>query len=267
MITPLMYLLSGINQEFIYDHPVDIMYLDREDRTIVLSEATRLGTMVNDPEQIVLTEDLFGQTIVDNVQNVGDRMVEINMATAIVLNRVREAYLMLQKDAEDALTSDQGDDLSADVAVLRLEGNPRYVYIYVYDVMRSRGMTYKEKILHIAELYSTILGSVKTTLDTTKQNFLYQRLELQSTFQFWRGLVMSDMMRHGLGAEVTVTNEDIAVVQQELSNLGFYGFVNPFKMYNDFAGARVTRKVTANISPDVITFLEKVIASGGVQIA
>lgn len=267
MIQPLMLLLSSINKDFGYDHPVDVMYLNRSDRSVIVSEAERLGRMVTDDSCILLTEDAFGKAVVDTAQVINDRMIEISQPTAMLLTRLREAYTVFKKASTNTVVEEDADDLGTDAVILRLEGNPRFVYIYVYSVMESKGLDYLSKIGKIAEVYNAILGHSQVEVNTEKQQFLLQRLELQSTEQFWIRLFTTDMMRHFGSIIEPLTPNVLTTVKSELRNLGFYGFVNPYYMYTEFLGARVNRKTDVNVSPEVVTYLRKVVRSGGVEVA
>lgn len=265
MVTPLMLLLSSINSRYEYDRPVDIMYLSRTDRDLIVSEVERIGKMATNDDTILTTEDCYGQTIADTAQVVNDSVVEISQPTAMLLTRIREAYSVYQKVSPSGLAANEMelDDLGADAVILRLEGNPRYIYIYIYNIMESKGMDFRSKMMRIMELYTAIVGHAGVSLDTGKIQQLVNRFELQSTVQFWQGLLMSDLLKHGF-AGVSVTQSDVYKVGEELRSLGFYGFVNPLQMYMDFSGSRISRKVGVNIDQEVIDFLDKVVRSGGI---
>ena len=264
MVTPVMLLLSSINDRYAYDRPVDVSYLSRADRNLITTEAERLGELANS-ENIMVAEDRFGNTMVDNMQVSNDKMVEVSWATAVIINRIREAYDVYKKAgiSVNQSASVDNEDLGADAAILRLEGNPKYVYIYVYNIMEARGMDFSSKIRKITELYTAIIGHTGVTLDSGKAQARVDRFKLQSTVQLWQGLVISDMLKHGMPG-IVVKPADIYKAASELDNLGFYGFVNPLKMYMEFSGSRITRKVGVNIAPEVTAFLDKVVRSGGV---
>lgn len=272
MVTPLMLLLSSINSEFGYDHPVDIMYLNRSDRTTILGEAERLGRVAsisdeNDARCLLLRKSVSGAAIVDNVQVINDQVVEISEVTAMLLTRLREAYKVFHASNLATVSDEPDNDLGTDAVILRLEGNPKYVYIYVYNMMENRSLDYNTKIGKLSEVYSAIIGHSQVSVSDDKLRFLMQRFELHSMEQFWERMVMTDLMRHGLYDGAVITSQDLLRAKQELKNLGFYGFVNPLKMYLDFSGARVNRKVEVNVSPEVISYLRKVVRSGGVNVA
>lgn len=265
MVTPLMLLLSSINERYEYDRPVDTMYLSRTDRDLIISEVERLGKMAMDENTVLMTEDCYGREIADTAQVVNDSVIEISRPTAMLLTRIREAYAVYRKVSPASGTSDEVelDDLGADAVILRLEGNPRYIYTYIYNIMESTGMDFRSKMMRITELYTAIVGHSGVALDSTKTQQLTSRFELHSTVQFWQALLLSDLLKHGISG-VTVSKEDIAMVGSELRSLGFYGFVNPLKMYRDFSGSRISRKVGVNIDQEVIDFLDKVVRSGGI---
>lgn len=265
MVTPLMLLLSSINERYEYDRPVDTMYLSRTDRDLITAEAERLGKMATDDNIILMTEDCYGHAIADTAQVSNDTVVEISRPTAMLLTRIREAYAVYQRVSPNNNATDEIelDDLGADAVILRLEGNPRYIYTYIYNIMESTGMDFQSKMMCITELYTAIVGHAGVALDSAKIQQLTSRFELQSTVQFWQALLLSDLLKHGFSG-VTVSKDDIVTVGNELRSLGFYGFVNPLKMYRDFSGSRISHKVGVNIDQEVIDFLDKVVRSGGV---
>ena len=262
MVTPLMLLMSSINEKFEFDKPVDTMYLSRSDRDLVVSEADRLGRMSKDDSIILTTEDVFGNTIVDTAQAVNGRIVEISLATAMILTRIREAHDVYSNVGVNESADIDGSDLGTDSVIMRIEGNPHFVYTYVYNLMTSTGIDYTAKINKIAELYTSIITHLGVSHDDASTRKLVERFSLQSNVQFWQELIMSDMLKHGYTGNV-VSAGDIKTVKDELRSLGFYGFVNPLKMYLDFSGARVTRKVDVNVDENVVAFLEKIVKSGG----
>lgn len=269
MITPLMLLLSSINQQYENDSPVDTTYLNRSDRKLILEEADRLGRMATDENIIMMVHDRFGVQMADTAQVMDDHVVDISLATAMMLTRIATSYEVFKKSVSSMDVRSKGeeaddDDLGTDSVILLLEGNPRYVYSYVYNLMITRGVNYSAKIMKIVELYTSIISHMDMTISVEGNQNTASRLELQSTYQFWQGLILSEMLKHGLTGN-TVTFEDIHTVKQELSALGFYGFVNPYKMFMDFSGSRISRKVGVNIDPEVVDFLEKIVRSGGVQ--
>lgn len=270
MVEPLMLLLSSITKDYTYDHPVDIMYLSRSDRTTILREADRLGRLVSDSNRIMMGEDIFGDAIVDDGQILGGtKLIKISPATQMLLTRLQACYKVFAKWNANAATEEEtSSDLGMDTVILRLEGNPKFVYIYVYSVMESKGIEYSAKIAKIAEVYNAIVGHSQVSLGEEKIQFLLNRFELQSSWQFWSRMLTADAMAHS-GGSITapITQEDLEVMKTELRDLGFYGFVNPYKMYTEFAGARVNRKLDVNVGPEVVDFLRKVVRSGGVEVA
>lgn len=269
MIQPLMLLLSCINEEYTYDHPVDIMYLNRSDRQVVTREAFRLGKIVMDQNKIMMGEDAFGAPIVDDGQVIGgSKLIRISPMTQMLLTRLQECYRVFLKSESGDVEGDESlSDLGTDSIILRLEGNPKYVYIFVHSVMESKGQEYSAKIARIADVYKAIIGHISAPGDDAKTQFLRSRLELQSTWQFWSRMLTADIIRHTGEIIPPLTEDDLDKMASELRDLGFYGFVNPYKMYTEFLGSRINRKFDVNISEDVILFLDKVVASGGVTIS
>ena len=105
------------------------------------------------------------------------------------------------------------------------------------------------------------------TIGGEDTQFLLNRFELHSTSQFWCSMLTADLMAHGGGIVSPVTEKDLEVAKKELRDLGFYGFVNPYKMYTEFVSSRVNRKLDVNVQPEVIEFLRKVVKSGGISVA
>ena len=262
MLTPLMLLLSSINEKYEFDSPVNTMYLSRSDRELVVSEADRLGRMSKDDNLVLCTEDVYGNVVVDTAQAVNGRIVEISLATAMLLTRVRQAHDVFSNVGINESTEIDSSDLGTDSVIMRIEGNPHFVYTYVHSLMTSTGIDYKAKVGKIAELYTSIITHLGVSQDDSNTKVLLDRLSLHSNVQFWQQLLMSDMLKHGYTGNI-VTSEDIKTVKRELLSMGFYGFVNPLKMYLDFSGARVMRKVDVNVDENVVTFLEKIVKSGG----
>ena len=262
MITPLMLVLSCIKEDFGYDNPVDIMYLSRSDRNLLQSEIARLREIVFDEENILMTEDRNGNAVCDTVQVRNGAIVEILPETAILLTRIREC--MDVYSAESKVQVGEDDVLDTDAVVLRLEGNPKYVYIYTYEVMENPSLNYDAKISRLSELYSVIVGHTTVSSgESEKQSLSMKRRELHSSFNFWQRLIMHDYMTQNAAVIQPMDEARLARVKEELHSLGLYGFVNPLQMYSDFAGARVNRKSVVNIDSEVLDFLYKVIRSGG----
>lgn len=268
MIQPLMLLLSCINEEYSYDHPVDIMYLSRSDRQVIVQEAERLGRFVTDPSKIMMGEDVRGDAIVDDGQIIGgSKLVRISASTQMLLTRLQRCYEVFLNSRNSASNDEAIGDLGTDSIILRLEGNPKYVYMFVYSVMESKGLEYSAKIAKISDVYNAIAGHINFVSDDTKTQFLRHRLELQSTWQFWARMLTADIIAHTGEITQPLTRDDIITVAEEMRNLGFYGFVNPYKMYTDFLGSRINRKVDVNISDDVVNFFGKVVESGGASLS
>lgn len=269
MVQPLMLLLSSITKDFTYDHPVDIMYMNRSDRTTVFHEADRLGRLAYNEDVIIMGEDIYGNPIVDDGQVIGGtKMVQISQPTQMILTRIREAYKVFKRYSTASNEEDRDStDLGADSVILRLEGNPRFVYVYVYSIMESKGLEYTTKIRKISEVYNAIVGHSQVSVGGENTQFLLNRFELQSTSQFWCSMLTADIMAHSGGIVSPVTPEDLKVVKKELRDLGFYGFTNPYKMYTEFISSRVNRKLDINVQPEVVEFLRKVVRSGGISVA
>lgn len=268
MITPLMLLLSSINEKFEFDSPVEIGYLSRSNANLIRAEADRLGKMAvsEDYLQPALDGDFNPiEGSVGTTQYVDGKQLDISLATAMILTRVREAYKVYKRTNPGDAAGSEDDivDIGLDTVILRLEGNPYYIYSYVCEVMNTKHLSFRGRMMKLIELYSSIFGHVNTEARDLFTSELLTRLELHSTLQFWQSLIMSDMLKRGYVGNY-VSKDDIVVVGEELRSLGFYGFVNPLKMYQEFSNSQIQRKVDVNIDEEVITFLEKVVRSGGV---
>ena len=158
------------------------------------------------------------------------------------------------------------DDLSADAVVLRLEGNPRYVYIYVYNVMEMPALSYDDKIKKLRDVLLTLKSRSVVKDSELRNDRLLQRLELHSMQNYWAGMLMSDYITYYGTIPPAFEEETIEVLRKELSDLGFYGFVNPLQMYEEFTHSRVARKVNVTVEEFVIEFLTKVVLSGGANV-
>jgi len=262
MITPLMLILSCINDQYNYDTPVDISFLNREDRVTINSEANRLGILASDSLHILTTTGINGEEIADSVQMVNEAVIDIHPGTAMMLTRIKESFSVWKKSKLLLHDHETDKDLSIDNVIMHLEGNPWYIYSYVYQTMENRSSDYDAKMAKILELYTTIISNNVIRTQDGMDSEMIRRLTLQSTQQFWSGLIEVDLMRH-MGMVCEITPNLLSQIKQELSSLGFYGFVNPLKMYLDFSGSRVWRKTDINIAPEVLEFLTKVVRSGG----
>lgn len=267
MITPLMLLLSSINERLGYDYPVDTMYLNRANRTLILNEATRLGNLVSDDGLILMTDNAFGEAVCDTAQVINNAVVEVSPFTAVILTRLRRCFEVF-KDSLQTAAKDESEiyDLDTDSVILRLEGNPRYIYSYVYSVMENNAYSYDHRIMQLAELYNVIVGFTASPVARLKQDDLVRRLMLQADLSFWQKLFYNDWIKRVLKEPPTLGMEDVEKTKVELKSMGFYGFVNPWKMYSEFSNSRINRKVELNVSEDVTLFLRKVVLSGGVNV-
>lgn len=259
-----MLLLSCIDENYNFSKPVDTMYLNRVDRALINSEVKRLGTLVSSDDVILMTEDAFGNPVCDTVQLINNNVVDISPLTAVILTRLRQCYPVFQASVQETSTSEiEARDLDTDAVILRLEGNPHYIYNYVYGVMENTTISYSSRIAQLSELYNALIGFSIMTDNTDKRSGLLTRLTLQSDIAFWQQLFYTDWIHRTLAAPNAIGVADVEVTKKELKGMGFYGFVNPLKMYNDFIGSRVNRKVELNVSDEVLNFLGKVVMSGG----
>lgn len=264
MITPLMLLLSSTRADGTFDKPVDTVYLNKNDRKVILDEVHRMGRMICRGDDYWVTEEINGKQCMDVCQAVDTKMVDISMATAVMLDRIKESYEVFCK-YDTPVGSEEDTDFGLDNLLLQVEGNPRYIYVYVYNVMSSRGSTYNAKMAKLKELYDIIsVGSTESSGDD-QSDPLTARLEEQSYYEFWQRVLMRDIMVR-TGAPAVVSKEDIDRVKVELKQLGFYGFVNPYEMYKEFLGSRINRKSEIEVSEDTVEFLRQIITSGGVSV-
>lgn len=262
MITPLMHILSCLDENYEVGNPVNILYLSKSDRDTILAEARRLCGLVLDPE-VIATMD--GQVF--PVQYSGDNSITLSPYTVALLERIQSCatvYLDSLKDVGKGKTEDD-DDLSTQATILRLEGNPDYIYYFVYKMMEAQALTYDVKIAKLAELLAMLNAHGGEKLGKAVEDTeLPLRLELHSGIRYWKSMLMGDVMRrmHSVPPE-PFTEKTIDVMRDQLKALGLYGFVNPLRMYRDFSSSRVERKSNVNIPDRVLIFLGKVVQSGG----
>lgn len=261
-----MHILSSLDENYRVGHPVNILYLSRTDRDLVIGEAKRLGSMLNDENYIWLTESPTRHQVVAETQVVADEAKTISPYTALLLTRLHECFKVYGHTVDEDSAQAESDDLSTDAVVLRLEGTPKYVYVYVYNVMETPSLTYEAKIAKLQDLLNTLQthSIVAATGDMDeKTKTMIARLELHSTLHYWERMLMADYVRIFGTVPPPFTSETVETVRKELSDLGFYGFVNPMAMYHEFTSSRVARKVSVDVEPAVIEFLSKVVRSGG----
>lgn len=265
MTTPLMLVLSSITPTLGYDHPVDTMYLNRNDRAFLLREVARFGKLIADDTTIITTRDAFDDEVCDTVQVINGTVKDISQATAVILTRFKKCYEVF-KTSSQAAEDDSVRDLDTDAVILKLEGNPRYIYSYVYNMMENTALDYDARVLRLAELYNALNGFTSGVSISDKQSFLIGRFQAMGELAFWQRLIYFDWMHQTLSMPEPVTMATLKQVREELLSMGFYGFVNPWAMYTEFSNSRVNRKVELRIADDVISFLRKIVLSGGVQV-
>lgn len=262
MITPLMLILSSLSKDYETDKPVNVLYLSKSDRDLILSEAHRLCDLVLNPDVVATMEGHVFPT-----QYCGDRSISLNPYTVAFLERVQacaHVYLDNLKSSARQSTSDD-DDLSTQATILRLEGNPDYIYYYVYKMMEAPSLTYDAKIGKLAELLTMLNAHGGEKLGKAAvDDELPRRLELHSNLGYWKSMLVGDVMRRTNAVPDEVfTEATIEVIREQISSLGLYGFVNPLKMYQDFSSSRIERKSNVNVPDRVLLFLGKVVQSGG----
>lgn len=261
MITPLMHILSSLNDKYETDEPVNILYLNKSDRDLILSEAERLCDRILDDNMVAT---MGGHVF--NTQYYGGQAITLNPYTIGLLERMIQcAKVYKSRGASASETVEADSDLSAQSTVLLIERNPDHIYYYVYTVMSAPNMTYEAKIQKLSELLIVLNTHSGSDIGPKIDNSAFMaRIELQSSLTYWKSMLMCDVMRaSGALPEEPFTESTIDTIREQLRFLGFYGFVNPLKMYQDFSGSRVERKSDVNIPSEILVFLAKVIQSGG----
>lgn len=268
MITPLMHILSCYDEHYTVGNPVDILYLSKSDRELIVGEAKRLCNLILDETKFLKMPTDTGRHVMCTTQSLANNVFAISPFTALLLQRIQEcatAYL----NRVDLTDTSVEDDLSTDAIVLKMEGNPRYVYYYVYTVMQLPALTYEAKINRLNELLQTLQTHVssdsKDVKDTEDKKDFYNRLSLHSKVEYWRGMLLSDYIYYYGVVPPEFDEKTMETLYKELRDLGFYGFVNPLQMYLEFNNSRVNRKVDIDVEDWVLEFLSKVVLSGGVS--
>ena len=194
MITPLMLILSCLDENYEMDKPVNILYLSKSDRDIILSEASRLCDLVLDP-MVIATMD--GHVFPTQIS--GDTSITLNPYTVAFLERVQACAKVYQEQLRvksKSSTDESDDDLSAQTTVLRLEGRHDYIYFHVYRVMESPSLSYDTKIAKLAELLAMLNAHGGEKLGRVAEDTeLPRRLELHSNIGYWKSMLMGDVMR------------------------------------------------------------------------
>lgn len=267
MITPLMHILSCLNEDYVIEEPVDIFYLNKVNRDFIIDEARRLGSYFSDDNKLWITDSITGRRMVSDVQVISGFSRELNPYTALLLTRVWKCFEKYQYEVNVSSTdTNVTEDLSTDAIVLRLEGNPKYIYVHVYNIMETPSLSYDTKIARLADLLTIIRGH-SVIKDTQVGNArLLKRIELQSNLNYWKGMLFSDYIEMYGITPPNFSEDTISTICDELTDLGFYGFVNPLEMYQQFSSACVSRKIEVSISEEVIDFLTKIVLSGGATV-
>lgn len=284
-----MYILSGYNKSFQYEEPISLSYLRLDDENAILSSVSQIKEIIdtlslNDEYWYLSRAGVKQITRIDVVQTRG-----YSEYTIALLNRVRDAFasgkLYDQQDKANTL------DLSLDMKQLlyRLEGNPDFIYRYVYNTFKthqeneqSKGKgSRKERIIDnsiekLTELYQIIMQSSGeynlTPQDEQEDAKRIERLQLHSDFSYWHRMLLNDHIRYFDSFyydkyNLPETQEDlIKTIRKDLKDLGIVGFVNPIQMYEEFKSSRVERKLGVQIDSDVKEFLRTTILSGGGKI-
>lgn len=266
MLSPLMHILSCLDEKFEVGAPVNIFELSKKDKDLIVSEARRICSYFKSEDKIWITESPTGLKMVSDVQVISGEAVKINPYTALLLTRVWSCVDTYLKEVCDVITELKDDDLSNDSVVLRLEGNPNYVYAFVYNTMETKALTYDARIEKIKELLMIIKSHIVVQDSTSMDLRLRAKLELHSKLNYWSAMLTSDYVKYYGSIPSVFCEKDLEIVKRELRDLGVYGFNNPLKMYIEFSNSRVSRKVEVNIEDWVVDFLTKVVLSGGAML-
>lgn len=266
MITPLMHILSCLDEKYEVGSPVDTLYLSKSDRELIIKEACRLGSLFDDENKVWITNSNTGLPMVAEVQALAGSSKSISPYTALLLTRALSCFSTYTQEMDAVSAAVADDDLSTDAVVLRLEGNPRYIYVYVYNIMELPSLGYDAKIMRLKELLVTIQSHSVIKDTEPRDSRLRQRMELHSKLSYWKGVLMSDYVKYYGALPPKFSEGTIDCIRAELNDMGFYGFVNPLQMYQEFNSSRVSRKVDVNIDEDVVKFLTKVVLSGGATV-
>ncbi len=262
MITPLMLILSSLNEKQTTDSPVSVLYLNRSDRDLILSEATRLCNRVLD-ENIICTLD--GQVYPTQSCSDGEFLTLDDYTVAMLERIIMCARVYLRSDA--TVDDNEADyDLGTQDTVLKLEGNPSFIYYYVYSLMYAPTPNYEAKLQKLAELLQVLQSHTMNLSDQPSDDEVRRlsRLELHSHMEYWKTMLVGDVMRRTKALpQEQFTEQTIETIQKQLKILGFYGFVNPLQMYKDFGSSRVSSKTNVEVEEWVLAFLGKIIQSGG----
>lgn len=272
MITPLMHILSCLDKSYKLIAPLDIFYLNKSDRDLVVSEAKRLCDLILDDERYLSITSDTELPMLCSVQDIAGTAKQLHPYTVLLLMQIKSCAEHYLKESNMVDNDKVDDDLSTDGVILRLEGNPNYIYYYVYSIMELPSLNYESKIAKLAELLLTIRNH-QVVIDNTNmggdnkkaQEFL-QRLDTQSKLDYWRVLLYNEYIKYYGTVPQEFDESLLNRVKLELWDLGFYGFVNPLQMYNEFNEARMTRKVSVEIDPKVVEFLTRIVSSGGVRL-
>lgn len=264
MITPLMHILSCLDKDYSMVSPLSILYLNKVDRDVIISEAKRMCDMLFDGDIIAIDDQpsLDGRYLVSRDQVVNDSYRTINVYTQLLLTRIRDCARKYVADVNNVAKQEDNEDLSAESTVLNMEGNPEYVYKFVYTTMRGATQSnFGSKIEKLQEIYSVLISH--TDVQEGDDKAMLDRLGAQAQMNYWRTLLMRDYMQafRTLPPEFNATT--VEEIREDLQSLGFYGFVNPLEMYNAFSRSRIGRKSNVVVEPTSMEFLRDAILAGG----
>lgn len=261
---PFMHVLTCINKGYQIGSPISILDLSVEDRKTILHESSRLIDIMRNSDRILFTESDTGLRMVATSQVILSKIVSISPYTALLLTRF-DSCIDTYIATVNAVSTEHEDNDNAhnDAVVLRLEGNPSYIYTFVYKLYSNRGVSYESKLRKMVELLNLLRTStVVSEIDTTQMS----RLEMQANVSYWKEMLMGDYMKYYGTLPPKFDADTLKTISEELNSLGFYGFVNPFKISSQLLSSRVGSKTSTNIEDWVIEFIEDVVKSGGVAI-
>lgn len=261
MITPVMYLLSCLTENYEKDKFIDVSYLNNDDHQYLMNEVSRIGSILMcESESGPLFEEMAIEPSpifkFDSTALIGDRSFSLNPFTLALLSVLRECY---QKFTTISSGITAETDLGSDIVILSLERNVNNAYRIVCEIIENSTLTTTDKALKLKTLYTSALAAKQNQQDVEMydQEALI-RLETLSKASYWAELLMRKNLELGGETDKPVTVETLKEVRKDLKSIGISGFADPYKMYVDYTDSRVHRKVAANLSSDMLLYLSRV---------
>lgn len=253
MITPLMYLLTGYDEDFNYN-PVNNIEEFLAETKVLQSEIKRLGNILFDEFTVNVEEIADNKIITSTNQIVATEIISISPYTALLIDRAKLAYEKY-KNQKYAVK-----EISTSDIVTRIEGSSYNAYKFVFNTMHSSA-TYKENISKIKDILDIIsTNSVELNSNTDKEE-INKRFEVQSNVSYWSRMLGSDYIRIYNEIGPPFTAKTIETIKEELKRMGINGFVNPLGTNQNLT--KIARKTYYNISDDIIDYLKQIVLSGG----